>query len=104
GVCRGLVVDSTGEHRGRLDLKHGGVVPIVDLARWAGIAAGVTSASTGERLPAAVAGGTLSQTHARSLEDALTLISDLRVDHRVQQLRAGEEPDDFVKPATLSQL
>ncbi|MBV9335726.1 MAG: cyclic nucleotide-binding domain-containing protein, partial [Solirubrobacterales bacterium] len=50
GFFRGLVVESTGEHRGRLDLKHGGVIPIVDLARWAGIAAGVTSASTGERL------------------------------------------------------
>ncbi len=104
GFFRGLVVDPTGEHRGQLDLKQGGVVPIVDLARWAGIAAGVTSASTGERLRAAAARGTLSETHARTLEDALTLITDLRVNHQVQQLRAGEEPDDFVKPATLSQL
>ena len=40
GFFRGLVVEHTGEHRGRLDLKHGGVIPIVDLARWAGIAAG----------------------------------------------------------------
>ena len=104
GFLRGLVVESTGEHRGQLDLKQGGVIPIVDLARWAGIAAGVTSASTGERLRAAAAGGTLSETHARTLEDALTLITDLRVEHQVDQLRAGEEPDDFVKPATLSQL
>ena len=53
GFFRGLVVESTGEHRGRLDLKQGGMLPIVDLARWAGIAAGVTSASTSERLRAA---------------------------------------------------
>ena len=46
GFLRGLVVEHSGEHRGRLDLKHGGLVPIVDLARWAGMAAGVTSAST----------------------------------------------------------
>jgi CBS domain-containing protein len=104
GFLRGLVVESTGEHRGRLDLKHGGVLPIVDLARWAGIAAGVTSASTGERLRAAAAAGTLSEAHARTLEDALTLIADLRVQHQVEQLRAGEEPDDFVDPARLSGL
>ena len=52
GFLRGLVVEHSGEHRGRLDLKRGGVLPIVDLARWAGMAAGVTSASTPERLRA----------------------------------------------------
>jgi CBS domain-containing protein len=104
GFFRGLVVEPTGEHRGRLDLKQRGVVPIVDLARWAGMAAGVTSASTSERLRAAASAGTLSATHAQTLEDAFTLIMDLRVEHQVQQLRAGEEPDDFIKPATLSRL
>ncbi|HUA72740.1 MAG TPA: putative nucleotidyltransferase substrate binding domain-containing protein [Solirubrobacteraceae bacterium] len=104
GFFRGLVVEPTGEHRGRLDLKHRGVLPIVDLARWAGIAAGVTSASTSERLRAAAAAGTLSETHARTLQDALTLITDLRVAHQVDQLRAREEPDDFVKPAELTRL
>jgi CBS domain-containing protein len=104
GFLRGLVVESTGEHRGQLDLKHGGVLPIVDLARWAGITAGVTSASTTERLRAASAAGTLSDAHARTLEDALALITGLRVEHQVHQLRAGTEPDDYVDPATLSGL
>ncbi len=104
GFFRGLVVESTGEHRGRLDLKQGGVVPIVDLARWAGIAAGVTSASTLERLRAATAAGTLSESQARTLEDALTLITALRVEHQVAQLRSGVEPDDFVDPSRLSGL
>ena len=36
GFLRGLVVEDSGEHRGRLDLKQGGIVPIADLARWAG--------------------------------------------------------------------
>ncbi|MBV9418109.1 MAG: hypothetical protein JO363_24205, partial [Solirubrobacterales bacterium] len=101
---RGLVVESSGEHRGKLDLKIGGVIPIVDLARWAGIAAGVTSASTAERLRAAAAAGTLSHGQARTLEDALTLITSLRVERQVGQLRAGQEPDDYVNPATLTKL
>ena len=80
------------------------MIPIVDLARWAGIAAGVTSASTNERLRAGAAAGSLSQGQARTLEDAFTLITDLRVEHQVEQLRAGEEPDDYVSPETLSDL
>jgi CBS domain-containing protein len=104
GFLRGLVVESSGEHRGRLDLKHGGMLPIVDLARWAGMSAGVTSASTSERLRAAAAGGSLSDAEARTLEDALALITGLRVEHQVQQLRAGLEPDDYIDPARLTRL
>ena len=104
GFLRGLVVEHGGEHRGRLDLKHGGVIPIVDLARWAGMAAGVTSASTLDRLRAAGADGALSESDVHTLQDAYQLITELRLVHQVAQLRAGEEPDDHVDPATLSSL
>jgi CBS domain-containing protein len=104
GFLRGLVVEHSGEHRGRLDLKHGGVLPIVDLARWAGMAAGVTCASTRERLRVAADAGTLVASDARTLEDALDLIGELRLDHQVAQLRAGIPPDDYVDPTALSAL
>jgi CBS domain-containing protein len=104
GFFRGLVVHSSGEHRGQLDLKQGGVIPIIALARWAAMAAGVTSASTTERLRCAAAAGTLSEADARTLEDAFLLITALRVEHQVGQLRAGAQPDDHVDPARLSSL
>jgi CBS domain-containing protein len=104
GFFRGLVVEHSGEHRGRLDLKHGGVIPIVDLARWAGMSAGVASASTVERLRAAGAAGTLTPASAHTLEDAFELVGAVRLQNHVRQLRAGEEPDDYVDPATLSPL
>jgi CBS domain-containing protein len=104
GFLRGLVVEHSGEHRGRLDLKRGGLLPVVDLARWAGMAAGVTSASTPERLHAAAESGTLSRSDARTLEDAFELIVDLRLEHQVRQLRAGVAPDDHVDPDSLSAL
>ena len=100
GFLRGLVVEHSGEHRGRLDLKLGGLVPIVDLARWAGMAAGVTSASTPERLRAAAAAGTLSAADAATLADAFQLVMALRLEHQVAQLEAGREPDDHLDPAS----
>jgi len=101
---RGLIIEDTGEHRGRLDLKLRGVVPIVDLARWAGMAAGLTSASTSERLRAAGAAGILDEADVRSLQEAFELVCEVRLDHQVAQLTAGVEPDDFVNPADLSHL
>jgi CBS domain-containing protein len=104
GFFRGLGVEHTGEHRGRLDLKGGGALPIVALARWAAMAAGVTSAPTVERLRAAGDAGVLRAADVHSLLDAFELINNLRLAHQVGQLRAGIEPDDHVNPAELSAL
>ena len=98
GFLRGLVVEDSGEHRGRLDLKRGGIVPIADLARWAGLAAGVTHASTPARLRAAAEAGTLEADDARLLDEAHELIVGLRLAHQIEQLKAGVEPDDFLDP------
>jgi len=104
GFLRGLVVEHTGERRGQLDLKHGGVVPIVDLARWAAMSAGVSATSTAERLRIAGDAGTLPSRDARTLLEALELIVDLRVEHQIEQLSRGEAPDDYIEPARLNPL
>lgn len=104
GFLRGLVVESTGEHRRRLDLKNGGIVPIVDIARWAGLASGVTSASTISRLGVAGTSGTLSPFDAVTLQEAFDLVCQLRLDHQVAQLRDGVAPDDHLDPDQLNPL
>jgi CBS domain-containing protein len=104
GFLRDFVVEHSGERRGQLDIKHGGMIPIVDLARWAGMAAGVASCSTVGRLRAAEAAGTLDSPDARTLVEAFGFIFSLRLDHQVEQLRRGEAPDDFIDPKTLNPL
>ena len=104
GFWREFVVEHSGERRGQLDLKHGGLIPIVDLARWAGMGAGMTSGSTMDRLRAAEAAGTLDGPEARTLMEAFGFIFSLRLDHQVEQLRQGEPPDDFIDPKTLNPL
>ena len=104
GFLRDFVVEHSGERRGQLDIKHGGLIPIVDLARWAGMAAGIASASTLERLRAAEAAGTMEGPEARTLMEAFGFIFSLRLDHQVEQLRRGQPPDDFIDPKTLNPL
>ncbi len=104
GFLREFVVEHSGERRGQLDLKHGGIIPIVDLARWAGMAAGVASAPTLERLRAAEAAGIMEGAEARTLMEAFGFIGSLRLDHQVEQLKRGSAADDFVDPKTLNPL
>ena len=104
GFLRDFVVEHSGERRGQLDIKHGGMIPIVDLARWAAMAAGVASASTLERLSAAEATGIIEGREAQTLIEAFGFIFSLRLDHQVGQLRRGEAPDDFIDPRTLNPL
>ena len=104
GFLRDFVVEHSGERRGQLDIKHGGMIPIVDLARWAGMAAGVASCSTVDRLRAAEAAGTLDSRDARTLIEAFGFIFSLRLDHQVEQMRRGDAPDDFIDPKTLNPL
>jgi CBS domain-containing protein len=104
GFLRGLAVELGGERRSHLDLKSAAVVPITDLARWAGMTAGVACASTAARLDAASGEGTLSLSDAQSLNAAFELVSQLRLDHQARQMEAGEEPDNVIDLSELSGL
>jgi CBS domain-containing protein len=102
GPPRDLVVERSGEHRGKFDIKHGGLLPIVGIARYASLAAGVRLTSTRERLDFAATAGVLEGRDARVLEEAFDLFWRLRLERQVEQLRAGLEPDDYVDAEGLN--
>jgi CBS domain-containing protein len=104
GFLRDIVVEHSGEHRGSFDIKRGGLLPIVGIARYAGLAAGTTSTSTVSRLRAAGAAGVLHTSRASSLEEAYRLLSALRMEHQVRQLESGTDPDDHIHPKALDAL
>ena len=57
GFFREFVVEAKGEHAGRLDVKHGGIMIIGNLARARAVAAGSTEKTTRGRLRAAADAG-----------------------------------------------
>jgi CBS domain-containing protein len=89
---------------GTFDLKSHAVTPIVNLARWGGLNAGVTSASTPTRLEAAAQAGALSQGDARTLCDVFTMLQRLRMVHQLEQVAAGHTPGDVITMSELSPL
>lgn len=102
GLLRGFATIRSGEHRNTLDLKHNGVVPVVDLARVYSLQGQLTEANTRARLSAAEAAGVLSPSGARDLLDAYDLIAETRLEHQVRLAKSGDAPDNYLPPAELS--
>ncbi|WP_412775506.1 DUF294 nucleotidyltransferase-like domain-containing protein [Thalassospira lucentensis] len=102
GFFKNFVMIRGGEHDSTLDLKHNGVVPIVDLARIHALANGVDEVNTFDRLRAVKAFPSISTQGASDLLDAFEFISITRLKHQVRQIRQGHAPDNFLHPESLS--
>ena len=89
---------------GTFDLKSHAVTPIVNLARWGGLAGDVASASTPARLAAAAANGALSERDAATLGEVFVMLQRLRMTHQVEQLMADQRPGDVITMSELSPL
>ena len=102
GFFRDSVLFNGGEHDQTLDLKHTGIVPIVDLVRVYTLAAGINAVNTQDRLKAIAEAGEITGDEVRDLQDTLEFVSFLRIEHQAKQIRAGEEADNSMSPKELS--
>ncbi len=102
GFLRNFVLHSSGERKGALDIKRRGLMPVENIARWSGLRAGVSAASTRARVKASAEAGTLRTSDAANLCDAFELLSALRMEHQVGQLREGEAADNLIEPRSLT--
>jgi len=102
GFFRNFVLIRGGDHAHTFDMKHNGIIPIVDLARVYALAAGVGAVNTQERLSSSLEGSDVSTQGAQDLRDALEYICHVRLQHQALQIRAGDEADNFMSPEELS--
>jgi CBS domain-containing protein len=85
-----------------IDLKHQGIVPIVDLARVYALAGGLDAVNSHDRLEQAAEKGEISSGSSRDLRDALEFISTVRIAHQARQTAEGIAPDNFLALRELS--
>jgi CBS domain-containing protein len=104
GFVRDFVVEHSGEHRGELNLKRGGLVPIASIARWAAIVTGDVTGSTIERLRRARQAGLLTADEADSLTGAYEEIFGLLLAREIEAIRAGRAPSRYLAPGDLDSL
>lgn len=96
GMFKGISTIRSGEHKGKIDMKHTGVVPIVDLARVYALAGAREEVNTHDRLVSSAAQSAISEQSARDLRDALEFLAYTRIQHQARQIGAGQEPDNFL--------
>jgi CBS domain-containing protein len=101
GFFRDFVVEAKGEHAGRLDIKHGGITIVTNLARAYDVRGGRTEKGTLARLRAASEAGQISDASREGLEETFRLLWEVRLEHQVARWRDGLQPDDFIDPKEL---
>ncbi|WP_350334567.1 DUF294 nucleotidyltransferase-like domain-containing protein [Coralliovum pocilloporae] len=104
GLLRGFATLRSGEHKNQIDLKHNGVVPVVDLGRVSALKGEITAVNTRARLVAAQAKGIISTSGGQDLIDAYDLIAETRLSHQARLIRSGKTPDNFMSPTVLSEF
>jgi CBS domain-containing protein len=104
GLFRGFALIRSGEHKDTIDMKHAGVVPVVDLGRVYALMGSLTVANTRDRLKAGQAAGVVSASGGKDLLDAFDLIASVRLEHQARMIREGRKPDNFMPPGELSEL
>jgi CBS domain-containing protein len=93
-----------GDHAGRIDLKRGAIIPLVNLVRYHALATGVTISSTSDRIEAVAAAGGLERAQADALAEAFEAIAQARFAHHAELVSASEPPDNYVDPDGLAPI
>lgn len=104
GFVRDFVVDQSGEHRGQLSLKQGGLLPITSIGRWVAVVTGDATGSTYDRLKRGQDAGLLTSDEAESLMGAFEVCYELLLRRQVDAIRNEQVPSNHVDPRDLDRL
>jgi CBS domain-containing protein len=104
GFVRDFVVEHSGTHRGHLNLKAGGLVPIASLGRWIAIVTGDDRGSTITRLRRGQAAGLLTRDETDSLVRAFEYIYALELGNDIAAIRTDASASTWIAPKELDTL
>ena len=104
GFVRQFVVEHSGEHRGQLDLKRGGLRPVTSLGRWVAVATGDASGGTVARLRRGADARLLTRDEADTLVAAHDQIFALLLEREIDAIRVGARASTYLAPDTLDPL
>jgi len=104
GMFSRLLVERSGEHAGTLDIKKGGIFPIVQGIRSLALQRRLTVTGTLDRIEALAELGVFDKHFARELGDAFGFLSALRAQAGLAALEAGLPATNRVRPSDLSQI
>ncbi|WP_448587403.1 putative nucleotidyltransferase substrate binding domain-containing protein [Thermocrinis sp.] len=99
---KGFVVERTGEHRGELDVKKGGIFPITHGVRCLSLAYGVRERNTYDRIRILTEKGIIERNFGKDLLEAYRFLNMLRLRAQAEKIIEAKEPDNYLDPGRLS--
>ena len=99
-----LATGHDGDPPGRLDLKRGAIIPLVNLVRFHALANGVTISPTVDRIEAVASVGGLERADADALREAFVVITAFASSITPRRCRPGSPPDNLVDPEELAPI
>ena len=103
-LLKRFVVEKSGEHKNKFDLKQRGLTPVVDAARVLSLSLGIKTQNTFDRLAEINRIGILDDGFYADLREAYQFLIYLQLSRHLDALVQGEKPDNFINPASLSGL
>ncbi|RUP30346.1 MAG: CBS domain-containing protein [Mycolicibacterium sp.] len=88
----------------KFDIKGRGLLPIVNVARWASLSVGSPELHTVDRLRVAAGSEVLTDRSASRLIEAFDALQLLRLEHQLRQIEMGQRPDDIIDLDELSPI
>jgi signal-transduction protein with cAMP-binding, CBS, and nucleotidyltransferase domain len=92
----------SGEHKGKMNLKHQGLLPLIAPVRLMALKHGIAATSTRQRLDALLDMGALGADEHDYLRAAYRRLTDIVLRQQIRDFRAGDKVGYFVDPETLS--
>ena len=104
GLLKRFVVEKSGEHKNKFDLKQRGLTPVVDAARVLSLSLGIKTQNTLDRLAEINRIGIIDNNFHADLREAYEFLIYLQISRHLDALAQGDEPDNFIDPASLNGL
>lgn len=104
GFLKAFVVEKSGEHKDKLNIKVKGLAPLVDIVRLFALEKGISETSTVERIHALRDKHTIVKEYADELLHAFEFIMLLRIQHQYAQMKEGASINNYIDPNQLGNL
>jgi CBS domain-containing protein len=102
GLFNRLITEKQGPNAGKLDIKKGGVFPIVHGVRCLALEQRMTETSTLDRIHVLSSLGVFTRGLSADLIESLDIMSSLRVRAQLEQMARGGPCDNYINPRDLA--
>ena len=95
-------VERSGEHRGKIDLKKGGIFVLTAGVSLLALEAGIVDGTTWDKLELLDKRGILTGSDLATVEESFNHLVRLRLQRQLRALAAGNKPTNHVDPLVMN--